>query len=446
MSAWKNILIGSVAAGCIAACTDVYSGIGDKWNEINSHLIIIDTCSVDISSVRLDSIVTSRGNTVYAGIRKSEYWGTTAMSTYLTFKTSTEYDDNSTPEYAEEIVFDSLTLYLLPDSTFCGDTMQQMRLLVHRLSEPVEMNDNGELYAHAEFGYDPDPVADKTIMPRPFRGKAVEIRLSDELGKELLDKVVNSDTEVEDNENFRDWFKGLLLTSGEPTNSILGFHGKDTLCMMKLYYKTQDYSEPEEHVLDFHLDSTYLFTHVETDFTGTPLEGFDASGEETPSTRTGNMSFVSGMCGICTKIGFPYLNNLRSIWDHCKAAEAELVVYPKPGSYCKQNFSSLPSKLNLYTMDENNISTGGAITGSDGETLQSGSLTYDDMMFPEDTYYTYDITDFINSQFGRIGITRSYLQMIDPDYGYNLNELVIADRYTSDYQIKLIIKLALYDE
>ena len=36
--------------------------------------------------------------------------------------------------------------------------------------------------------------------------------------------------------------------------------------------------------------------------------------------------------------------------------------------------------------------------------------------------------------------------MIDPDYGYNLNELVIADRYTSDYQIKLIIKLALYDE
>ena len=158
------------------------------------------------------------------------------------------------------------------------------------------------------------------------------------------------------------------------------------------------------------------------------------------------MSFVSGMCGICTKIGFPYLNNLRSIWDHCRAAEAELVVYPKPGSYCKQNFSSLPSKLNLYTMDENNISTGGAITGSDGETLQSGSLTYDDMMFPEDTYYTYDITDFINSQFGRIGITRSYLQMIDPDYGYNLNELVIADRYTSDYQIKLIIKLALYDE
>ena len=36
--------------------------------------------------------------------------------------------------------------------------------------------------------------------------------------------------------------------------------------------------------------------------------------------------------------------------------------------------------------------------------------------------------------------------MIDPNYGYTLDELIIADRYTSGYQIKLIIKLALYDE
>ncbi len=447
MSAWKNILIGSVAAGCIAACTDVYSGIGDKWNEINSHLIIIDTCSVDISSVRLDSIVTSKGNTVYAGIRKSEYWGTTAMSTYLTFKTSTEYDDNSTPEYAEEIVFDSLTLYLLPDSTFCGDTMQQMRLLVHRLSEPVEMNDNGELYAHAEFGYDPDPVADKTIMPRPFRGKAVEIRLSDELGKELLDKVVNSDTEVEDNENFRDWFKGLLLTSGEPTNSILGFKGLDSLCMMKLYYSSRDYAELEEHILDFKLDTSYMFTHIDSDRSGTPIESIPGMTEELGSDESGHQAFSSGMLGIYTRIGFPYLNELRRIGDHCKAANATLTIYPKKGTYCKENYSPLPSSLALYISDENNISTGGAITDTGGESLQTGSLTYDDMMFAESTYYTYDITGFINDQFGKIGVKKNYLQMIDPYYGYTLDELVVADQDSGEkYNIRLTIELAVYDE
>lgn len=447
MPSVKNILSGAIAAGCIAGCTEVYSGIGDKWNEINSHLIVIDTCSVDISSVRLDSIVTSKGNIVYAGIRESEYWGTTSMSTYLTFKTSGDYNDSSTPEYAEEIVFDSLTLYLFPDSTFCGDTMQEMKLMVHRLSEQVEMNDDGELYAHSVFGYEPYPVAEKTIMPHPFRKKAVEIRLSDELGKELLDKVINSEPEVEDNSSFRDWFKGLLLTAGGQSRSIMSFKGQDSLCMMKLYYSSRDYAELEEHTLDFKIDTSYMFTHIDADLSGTPVENLPGMMEELDSAESGHQAFSSGILGIYTRIGFPYLNELRRIGDHCKAASAKLTIYPKKGTYCKPNYSSLPSSLALYISDENNISTGGAITDTAGESLQTGSLTYDDMMFPESTYYTYDITSFINNQLGKIGVRKNYLQMIDPSYGYTLDELIVADQDSGEeYNIKLTIELAVYDE
>lgn len=420
--------------------------IGDNWVEVNERVVIIDTCSVNISNIILDSVMTSGGNTVYAGARESGYWGKMDLSTYLSFKVTQDYEDNSTPEYEARVIFDSLTLYMVPDSTFCGDTLQPMTLQAYRLTENIEMNDNGALYSHATFGYDRTAIAEKTFSPHPLNGRPVEMRLPDNLGKEMLDKIIGGDEDMENDDSFRDWFKGLLIKSSGQTQSVMGFSGKDTLCMMKLYYRTQDYAEPEEHILEFQLDSTYMFTHVDADFSGTPLEVISRKDEEVPSTMTGNMAFISGMCGICTKIGFPYLNNLRSIWDHCRAASAELVVYPLPGSYCRQNYSSLPSTLNLYIMDENNISTGGAITGSDGETLQSGSLSYDDMMFPEDTYYSYDITDFINSQFGKIGVRKNYLQMMDPDYGYTLDELIIADRYTTGYQIKLIIKLALYDE
>lgn len=149
----------------------------------------------------------------------------------------------------------------------------------------------------------------------------------------------------------------------------------------------------------------------------------------------------------CTvEIGFPYLSNLRSIGEHCKAASAELIIYPREGTYCRQNYSPLPESLNLYVSDENNISTGGAITDSDGTSLQTGSLTYDDMMFPESTYYTYDITDFINSQFGKIGINKQFLQLLDPSYGYTLDELVIGDMDLGGYNIKLEIQLAVYNE
>ena len=445
MQTVKNIVITAILTGSIAGCTDAYTAIGNKWTEINSRVIVIDTCSVDISSIKLDSIITSQGNTVYAGIRKSQYWGTTRMSTYMTFKTTQDYSSNNTPEYEEEIIFESLTLYLLPDSTFCGDTMQRMSLLVHRLTEELELDDNDARYAHSSFGYDPAPIAAKTFSPHPFRGRAVEIRLSDDLGEEMLEKVINDDTEVEDDANFRSWLKGLMLGAEEPTGSILGFKGLDSLCMMKLYYRSRDYAEYEEHILNFKLDTAYMFTHVEADFTDTPLAAFSSTDELT-SRECGNMAYASGMLGIYTRISFPYLNNLRSIGDQCLAANAELKIYPKKGTYCKPDYSSLPENLNLYLIDENNISTGGAITNTDGTSLQTGSLTYDDMMFPESTYYTYDITDFINDQFGKIGINRNYLQLIDPYYGYTLDELVIADRYSDGYNIKLTIELAIYDE
>ena len=168
--------------------------------------------------------------------------------------------------------------------------------------------------------------------------------------------------------------------------------------------------------------------------------------KEIESEDCDHLAFASGMLGIYTKIGFPYLNNLRSIADHCSAANAQLVIYPKAGTYCRPNYSGLPPTLNLYVSDENNISTGGAIISSDGQSLQSGSLTYDEMMFPENTCYTYDVTDFINGQFGKIGINKNFLQMIDPDYGYTINELVLGDRFSEGYNIKLVIELATYNE
>lgn len=436
-----------LAAAVFAGCSDDGMNLGNKWVDVNSHIIFIDTCSVEVSSVRLDSIVTSGGNTVFAGIRESDWWGRTELSTCMMFKATEDFSASDTPEYSQRIIFDSLTLSLAPDDSFCGDTLVPMTLTAYRLAEELALNDDGELYAHTDFETEPEEIAKKTFIPHPVRDTVVEIRLSDELGRELLEKVTDSDTEVETDENFRSWFKGLMLKAEDPTRSILGFEASDSLCMLKLYYSTQDYAEPEEHVLEFKVDTTYLFTRVAADLSGTPLEAFaDKDIKEIESEDCDHLAFASGMLGIYTKIGFPYLNNLRSIADHCSAANAQLVIYPKAGTYCKPNYSGLPPTLNLYVSDENNISTGGAIISSDGQSLQSGSLTYDEMMFPENTCYTYDVTDFINGQFGKIGINKNFLQMIDPDYGYTINELVLGDRFSEGYNIKLVIELATYNE
>lgn len=436
----------AIIAGICTGCSEDYMELGNRWTEIKSRLIVIDTCTVELSTARMDSIVTSGGNVIYAGIRESEYWGTTDMSTYLTFKTTEDFMASSTPEYSREYLFDSLTLYLTPNGSFCGDTLKDMTLTAYHLTEKVELNDDSELYAHSSFGYEENPAGRLTFRPRPLRGSALELRLDDSMGKELLDKVVSSDEETESDDAFKEWFKGLMIKAGTSAQAILGFSSSDSLSMMKLYYRYRDYSEPVNDTLTFKIDTTCMFTHIDSDLSGTEIAGITKESGTLESGNTGNKAFVSGALGIYARIGFPYLNNLRSIGDHCKAASAMLTVYPLPGSYCKSDYSFMPESLNLYVSDENNISTGGAIASSDGETLQTGSLTYDDMMFPESTYYTYDITDFINSQMGKIGINKNFLQMVDPEYGYTINELVIGDQSNGNYNIRLTIELATYDE
>lgn len=439
------ILFSGFLTACLTGCTDGSTEIGNNWVTVHSRVIVIDTCTVDVSTVLLDSIPTSAGGRVFAGIRRSSLWGTTRASTYMTFSVTGDFSKSSSPEYAEDFRFDSLTLYMVPDSMFCGDTLSRMKLCVYRLTEQVEPNDDDELYGHSEFACDPAALAEKEFFPQPLRGKGVEIRLPDELGREFLDLLVDEDDKMDDNDNFRKYFNGLLLKSDDASEAILGFKGSDSICMMKLYYRTAGYSEAEEHVVDFKLDSSLMFTHVEVDRSGTPLEEISRKNEEVHSSRSGDKAFAQGLTGIYTKIGFPYLNNLRSLGDHCKAIAAELRVYPLAGSYNKRNYSSLPSTMNLYISDENNISTGSAIVDSEGENLQTGSFTYDEQ-FPEKTYYTYDITDFINDQLGKIGVNIRFLQMIDPEYGYTLNELVLGNQNNDIENIELRIKLAIYNE
>lgn len=428
-----------------ARCTDGNTEIGSNWVTVHSRVILIDTCTVEISSVLLDSIPTSGGGRVFAGVRQSPFWGITHASTYMIFSLTEDFDQSSSPEYAEEVKFDSLTLYMVPDSMFCGDTLSRMTLKVHRLVEQVELNDDDELYGHSSFDYDPTPLAEKSFEPRPLRGRELEIRLSDDLGREFLSLLTNQEEEMEDDDSFRKYFNGVLLDSDVSSRAILGFKGSDTICMLKLYYRTASYAEDEDHVLDFKLDTSLMFTHVEVDRTGMPLELMTNKNNEISSSQSDDKAFAQGLTGIYTKIGFPHLNNLRSLGDHCRAVEAELRIYPLAGSYNKANYSSLPPAMNLYISDENNISTGGAIVDDSGESLQTGSFTYDEQ-FPEKTYYTYDITDFINDQLGKIGVNIRFLQMLDPDYGYTLNELVIGNQNCDVKNVELHLKLAIYNE
>ena len=73
----------------------------------------------------------------------------------------------------------------------------------------------------------------------------------------------------------------------------------------------------------------------------------------------------------------------------------------------------LPKSLALYTANNENV-TQSVITDLTGSSVQSGNLIVDEMSY-EETYYSFDITSFLQTNLGTTGYDRQKLQLFLPD-------------------------------
>ena len=100
--------------------------------------------------------------------------------------------------------------------------------------------------------------------PRPNRGKPLELRLPDELGNTWLSLLVENDDIFDNQENFQEYFPGLVLTADSSLgHCILGFRAVGTTneddettdgTFIRLYYQESG----EEKTLDFPLSNSSL--------------------------------------------------------------------------------------------------------------------------------------------------------------------------------------------
>jgi hypothetical protein len=137
-------------------------------------------------------------------------------------------------------------------------------------------------------------------------------------------------------------------------------------------------------------ETTNQFNRVRTDFSGTPLADIKTS-HIIPSSKTYNRAFMQGLTGLMPKIQFPTVQDLY-LTSQWKILQADLVVTPASGSY---DLYPLPQKLYIYDTDRSNIIKN-ILTDTKGNTL-TATFNYD-KAYNEDTYYTYTITNYINTE------------------------------------------------
>lgn len=423
----------------LTACYDKYNTYGSDLVESSFRSVNVDSCTVTMTSVQIDSVETSGKKIALAGQYKHPYWGTVTAQSFIAYKRP-NYDT----DIDETVLLDSLVLSLRYDSKFIGDTTRTQTFSVHQLTDKITLNDNGYLYNTNSFAYASTALGAYSFIPKPRNGERMEIRLSDALGTELLERFHRRNRVTTNDDQFADYFRGVTIIPDKPTSeSLLSFAVDDSSCALVLYYHLFDeQSTPKE--LWFVPNTDTQFNHVEQDTDGTALADIEIEmeGDGIPSEETGYRSLLFGGLGWYVQLDFPYLNDLLEHGTQVEIENATLQLYPEPGSY--SDFNALPDSVYLYYLDGSTINRD-IVANYLGSQVTRGTLTNDDT-HAKGTYYSFDVTEFLHEELGAFGMYKHKLQLAfnSDDYTGSCRNLTFCDRQGT-YPIVLQITYTIYE-
>jgi len=375
------------------SCTKINEfTIGKDFVESQTKLQIIDTFKVNLSTVLLDSIVTSSSKLAIVGSHRDSTFGSVKCESYfdLAYQAFNDIDPRA--------VYDSAAFVLYYSGYSYGDTISSMTLGIHKLTEKIVSFDNvySYLYSNESFDYEPDPTGTLTFYPEPNSSDSTISIPVNLLGAELFNLILNKDIKVSSAEWFSDYLKGFVLTSGTSENkSVIAFIADQTHVFLKLYYHL-DLEEPEKKEISITIGQVnHQFNHIINDLSGTPLFMIKQEGNIISSVESDNKGFMQGFTGFMPKIQFPSLQNIL-MENRFKILKAELVFEPVIGSYTDFKLPQYQKMLLYRTDRENRINFNFYLTDNEGHAIFP-KFELDDL-YGENTRYTFDITNFLNSE------------------------------------------------
>ena len=402
------------------SCYDENGTYGSDLVDSAFRNVRIDTSTVVVTSVLIDSLETSGKNVALVGRYKHSLWGVVSSHSFIAYERPSYGTD---PD--ETVVLDSLVLSLAFDGRFVGDTTLQQTLSIYQLTEKIVLNDNGYLYNNSSVSYAPEALAVCSFKPKPKGGEKLEVRLPDALGQDLLSRFHAQDQAVSE-DRFEDYFKGVAIVPDlAGSESLLTFTVADSSAALVLHYHLSDELSTEKELWFFPNTDTQ-FNHIDHDRSGTDMAGYPMKGVEIPSAELGNRGVLFGGLGWYTRLEFPYLNNLMQQGTQVEIESALLKIYPEQGTY--SDYNTLPDSLYLYIADENNVVTD-AVTDYLGSEVQRGTLS-EDNTFNENTYYYFDVTQFMQEELGAFGMYKHNLQLVfnSDDYTGTFKNLTFNDQ------------------
>jgi len=413
----------------VHSCKSDDFSIGSEDFNSSIRSVFIDTCTVTFSMVKSDSFVTSGLTTGWLGSYHDKYTGTLTATPYFTF---------SLPSYTayEKTFFDSVVLYVKCLNDYFGDTALIQSFRVYELDDNIETDKNDNLYSTNSFARKTKELANYKFKPQPYKKKYLSVKLSDDLGKDMLDKFMSESDEVSDDTKFSNYFKGLVLVPDvSKSNNVVNIEVSDTSVSMIIYYHRYEDKKKNE-TINISLNSSLFFTHIDHDKTGTNIEKLNSQYGELSSLLTNNEVYLQSMTSTTVRIDFPYIKNLKQLGDYIHINSAILYLKPLKNSY--PFLSPLPENIYLSYIDE-----------SDYKSDQVAFKLSRDLYFNDlNTNYSVSITDLIKNQINAMSIDklRINLNLKKDGSQRDLKRLVLGDFYNEKAKAYVEIQLSIYND
>jgi hypothetical protein len=409
--------------------------------------MVVDNCTIELETQLSDSAVTSGLSRIFEGKYNSSDFGVLIAHSYFDFKQPSYSLSEFGSDASVEVKFDSITLILKYDSFSYGDTTQVQTLNIYKLRQVIELDDNSQLYSTSSVSAETTPwVTYQFNRPNEHyeNDSILEIRLPDEFGLELISLMQEQSDLLETYENFQTYFKGIKLSPGNNDNAAVNtFVLNDAFPVIRLHYTTIGAVTTEENKIDLAVNTTTAFSQIETDRSNTLLSSLNYN-NPLSSTDTENKVYLQGLTGLYTKLDFPDLNEILKLGDYVVISAGYLYLYPVSGSY--NTSTPLPVNLSLNYLDENGKPMDVYVDPTT-TAVQSGTLVEDAVN--NNSYYAFDITSYLQSELGVIGMYKTALQLYldDTEKNNTLKSLVLGDQVYSNEnnRIKLILYLTIYD-
>jgi Domain of unknown function (DUF4270) len=440
----KFILMLFLGLTVISCGTDSDAGefvVGSDYLAIGNKVILIDTLTVEMSTINFDSLVTSNQNRILVGNYEDPIYGKVKSNSYFqlsgeSYVLKSSGSDTETTNY----VFDSIAMILKYDNYYYGDTTKVQTFDIHRLTQRVKPNtDDYSFYNNSALSYSGESLGTISYKPRPTEKDSINVKMSDAFGAALFQKLKKK--EITDLDTFTEYLKGLVLVpSTANSSSVTGFHVATS--KVRMYYsKYQAGAEEVPFVIDFTIsDAGKQFNSISSDKTGTLLENLPVSSSKLSSSLTNRQGFIQSGTGVSCRIDFPNIKQLKHISASGAIVDAQLFLKPVNNTYSQKY--PLADSLQVYVGDNlNRISA--SLVNSAGKTV-FGILNKKSDEFNENVGYTIPIGAFLQKEMLKQSDSRSSLILTLPGLSKSVNRVVLGDQKHENNKIQIKIYYITY--